>query len=91
MASVKNSRFEQVYIDDPVQSMDDINMVSFIDLIRFIKKSKRISRNMVIGTNDFTFSKLVKIKFRNYSFIEYMFESYSKEGPVIKINTCGFT
>lgn len=89
--SVKNSRFEQVYIDDPVQSMDDINMVSFIDLIRSIKKSKRISQNMVIGTHDFTFSKLVKIKFRNYSFIEYMFESYSKEGPVLKRNTCGLT
>lgn len=89
--SVRNSRFEQVYIDDPVQSMDDINMVSFIDLLRSIKKSKRISRNMVIGTHDFTFSKLVKIKFRNYSFIEYMFESYSKEGPVIKRNTCGLT
>lgn len=82
--SVKNSSFEQIYIDDPVQSMDDINMVSFIDLLRSIKKSKKVNRNLIIGTHDFTFSKLVKIKFRNHSFVEYLFESYSKEGPVIK-------
>lgn len=83
--SVKNNCFEQIYIDDPVQSMDDINMVSFIDLLRALKSSKNIKKNFVIGTHDANFSKLLKIKFRHRSFIEYHIEAYSKEGPVVKI------
>ena len=82
--SVKNSRFEQIYIDDPVQSMDDINMVSFIDFLRAIRASKNINKNFIIGTHDDNFSKLLKIKFRYHTYIEYHFEAYSKEGPVIR-------
>lgn len=83
--SVKNSYFEQIYIDDPVQSMDDINMISFIDLLRALKTAKNVNKNFVIGTHDDNFSKLLKIKFRHRSFIEYHFESYSKEGPVVRM------
>jgi DNA repair exonuclease SbcCD ATPase subunit len=81
--SVKNNNFNQVYIDDPVQSMDDINMISFIDLLRNLKTSKKVSKNFIIGTHDNNFSKLVKIKFRNLTFIEYKIDSYSLEGPKI--------
>lgn len=81
--SVQNNFFEQIYIDDPVQSMDDMNMVCFIDLLRAIKASQKVKKNFVIGTHDDNFSKLLKIKFRHHSFIEYHMESYSKEGPRI--------
>jgi DNA repair protein SbcC/Rad50 len=83
--SVKSNNFNQIYIDDPVQSMDDINMVSFIDLLRALKASNSINKNFIIGTHDDNFSKLLKIKFRHHSFIEYRLDSYTKEGPKLLI------
>ena len=89
--SVKSNNFEQIYIDDPVQSMDDINMVSFIDLLRALNASNSVNKNFVIGTHDDNFSKLLKIKFRHHSFIEYRLESYSKEGPrVLRVENGDF-
>jgi len=81
--SAKDNNFGQIYIDDPVQSMDDINMVSFIDLLRALKRSDRVDKNLIIGTHDFDFSKLLKIKFRHPSYVEYYFDSYMREGPRI--------
>ncbi len=82
--SINSNQFEQIYIDDPIQSMDDINMVSFIDLLRALNNSEHVNKNIVIGTHDMNFSKLLKIKFRHRTCIEYSFDSYSKEGPKIR-------
>lgn len=84
--SVQNNGFEQICIDDPVQSMDDINMVSFIDLLRSLQKTKNIHRSFIIGTHDENFAKLLKIKFRHRQIIEYQLSAYSKEGPIIYRN-----
>lgn len=81
--SAKENDFSQIYIDDPVQSMDDINMVSFIDLLRALNRSNKVDKNLIIGTHDFNFSKLLKIKFRYHSYMEYYFDSYTREGPKI--------
>ena len=81
--SAKDNDFGQIYIDDPVQSMDDINMVSFIDLLRALKRSDRVDKNLIIGTHDLNFSKLLKIKFRHHSYVEYYFDSYTREGPKV--------
>ena len=40
----------------------------------------------MIGTHDDNFSKLLKIKFRHRSYIEYHFEAYSEEGPIVCVN-----
>lgn len=79
--SAKDNDFGQIYIDDPIQSMDDINMVSFIDLLRALKRTDSVDKNLIIGTHDFNFSKLLKIKFRHHSYVEYYFDSYTREGP----------
>lgn len=81
--SIKNYNFEQIFLDDPVQSLDDINVVSFIDLVRALIRSRHINKNYIISTHDHNFSKLLKIKLRNYSFVEYSFISYGEEGPRI--------
>lgn len=81
--SAKDNDFGQIYIDDPVQSMDDINMVSFIDLLRALKRTNRVDKNLIIGTHDLNFSKLMKIKFRHHSYVEYYFDSYTREGPKV--------
>ncbi len=84
--AVKNYNFEQIFLDDPVQSLDDINVVSFIDLVRALIRSKYINKNYIISTHDHNFSKLLKIKLRNYNFVEYSFISYGEEGPRIISN-----
>jgi len=81
--SINNYEFQQIFLDDPVQSLDDINVVSFIDLLRALIRSDHVNKNYIISTHDHNFSKLLKIKLRNYSFIEYMFISYGEEGPRI--------
>lgn len=83
--SVRNYGFKQIYLDDPVQSLDDINEVSFIDLLRALIQSKEVDKNCIISTHDHNFGKLMKIKLRNYKFVEYRFESYGIEGPRIKM------
>lgn len=82
--SVRNYGFKQIFLDDPVQSLDDINEVSFIDLLRTLIQSKEVDKNCIISTHDHNFSQLMKIKLRNYNFVEYRFESYGLEGPRIK-------
>lgn len=52
-------------VDDPVQSLDDINEVSFIDLLRALIQSKEVDKNCIISTHDHNFSQLMKIKLRN--------------------------
>lgn len=83
--SINNYEFQQIFLDDPVQSLDDINVVSFIDLLRALIRSKHVNKNYIISTHDHNFSKLLKIKLRNYSFIEYRFISYGEEGPRINM------
>lgn len=50
-------------IDDPVQCMDDINMVSFIELLRMELKDSQI----ILSTHEYDFSNLIKYKFKKYN------------------------
>lgn len=77
---------EQLFIDDPIQSMDDLNILAFIDLLRTISLSKRINKSLIISTHDVNFAKLLKIKLRNMKYKEIKFIYYGDEGPVIENN-----
>lgn len=79
----KCSNLDQIFLDDPIQSMDDINILSYIDLMRSIIDSDIISKNIIISTHDDNFAKLLSIKMRNKDFKVYNFISYGKEGPII--------
>lgn len=81
----KCSNLDQLFLDDPIQSMDDINILSYIDLMRSIIDSDIISKNIIISTHDDNFAKLLSIKMRNKEFKAYNFISYGKEGPIIEI------
>lgn len=74
-------------MDDPIQSMDEINTLAFIDLIRlFIEKH---NKQIIISTHDHTFYKMMlrKFRFQNVAVIEY--EGYSQNGPSIRRPTGG--
>ena len=80
----KCTKLDQIFLDDPIQSMDDINILSYIDLIRSIFESKKVDKNIIISTHDDNFAKLLAIKMRNKDYMMYNFVAYGEEGPVIE-------
>ncbi|RII32263.1 hypothetical protein D2A34_23865 [Clostridium chromiireducens] len=80
------SNLDQIFIDDPIQNMDDINVVGFVDILRnlFSNESKMNNKTIVLTTHDEKFRNLVKMKFRHLKVREYCIESYDMNGPIIK-------
>ncbi len=70
--SEKNTTFNTIFMDDPIQHLDGINLLSFIDVLRTITTD--FGRQIVISTHNEQFYKLLKVKMdeRYYSsrFIE---------------------
>lgn len=54
--------FQAILIDDPIQCMDDINMISFVELLRREFNQSQI----VISTHEDTFSNYICYKFQKY-------------------------
>jgi exonuclease SbcC len=54
--------FQAILIDDPIQCMDDINMISFVELLRREFSQSQI----VISTHEDTFSNYICYKFQKY-------------------------
>lgn len=73
-----NQFINTVFLDDPIQYLDAINVLSFIDLLRTIITN--LNRQIVISTHDKNFYQLLQKKldpdFYNTKFIEL--ESYGK-------------
>ena len=62
----KGNKVECMFIDDPIQAMDDINVLSVVDLLRnvaFVNK-----KQVVITTHDRNFYELLKKKCPSYIF-----------------------
>ncbi|MDQ6421937.1 SMC family ATPase [Paenibacillus sp. LHD-117] len=79
------SPLQFVAMDDPVQSMDDLNVTALIDLIRDLANpSQQNHKQFIISTHDSTFYELMRRKFRvlNIGVVEY--DSYSEVGPTYK-------
>ncbi|WP_217607185.1 AAA family ATPase [Chitinophaga sp. GbtcB8] len=76
----KDVMVNTIFMDDPIQYLDSINVLSFIDLLRSITADKQLDRQVVISTHDENFFNLLKKKFDpeyyKAKFIE--FESYGK-------------
>ncbi|PAO70478.1 hypothetical protein CIK44_00500 [Bacillus sp. X2(2017)] len=85
--SQEYSSIKQLFLDDPIQSMDDVNILAFIDVLRAILDSNSKHKKIILSTHDDNFAKLLSIKMRNRSFVEYKFSSYGIEGPIIDIIT----
>ncbi len=61
LASALNSKdYDCIFIDDPIQSMDSINMLSTIDLLRSI--SVNYKKQIILSTHDENFHKLLQRK-----------------------------
>lgn len=54
--------FQTIMIDDPIQCMDDINMISFVELLRGEFSQSQI----ILSTHEDTFSNYICYKFQKY-------------------------
>lgn len=55
-----------IFIDDPIHSMDSINVLATIDLLRTI--SQKFDRQIIISTHDRSFFELLKRKIPEYHY-----------------------
>jgi exonuclease SbcC len=69
---------ETILIDDPIHSMDSINILSTIDLLRNL--SIKFNRQIILSTHDENFYELLKMKIPSESFKSKFIklESYGK-------------
>lgn len=58
--SEKNTTFNTIFIDDPIQHLDGINLLSFIDVLRTI--TSELGRQIIISTHNEQFYKLLRVK-----------------------------
>ncbi|WP_158622410.1 AAA family ATPase [Pedobacter sp. KBW06] len=55
-----NGNFNSIFMDDPVQNMSDINVLSFVDLLRILIMDQ--DKQVMISTHDEKFFRLLKNK-----------------------------
>ena len=72
-----------VLLDDPLQSMDDVNVLGFADLCRFL----RSDRQLILSTHDPRFANLLGRKLaprrRGDRTIVYKFTGWDRRGPTV--------
>jgi exonuclease SbcC len=56
------SAFHTIFVDDPIQQMDDMNTAAFIDVVLGLS---RLGRQIVLTTCNYSFYRLVKHKFND--------------------------
>ncbi len=59
-SALKSKDYDCIFIDDPIQSMDSINVLSAIDLLRSLVVNN--GKQIIISTHDENFHKLLKKK-----------------------------
>ena len=81
--SEKNTTFNTIFIDDPIQHLDGINLLSFIDVLRVI--TTELGRQVVISTHNEQFYKLLKVKM-DERYYQSKFIELTSTGTIKKVN-----
>jgi exonuclease SbcC len=58
--ALNSKKYDCIFIDDPIQSMDSINVLSTIDLLRSIVVNSK--KQIILSTHDENFHNLLKMK-----------------------------
>ena len=72
----KWSKLDTIFLDDPIQNMDDINIHSFVDLIRSIQK--QTDKQFFISTHDERIYNFMLNKFGKDNVHSFVLEDYGK-------------
>gem|GEM_PF-1561639 len=79
------TKLNTILLDDPMQSMDDLNIISFIDVMRSCSMERgELNKQLVLSTHDDKFYRLLLKKFRFLSAVGYYFETYDEDGPGVR-------
>lgn len=89
--SSSTTDFGFVLLDDPLQSMDDVNILGLSDLCRFLRKEKQL----IIATHEDRLSNLLlrKLTSRDEPFqtLKLDFRAWNSQGPIIREEPIGLT
>ena len=77
----KGNKVECMFIDDPIQAMDDINVLSVVDLLRNVAFVN--NKQVVITTHDRNFYELLKKKCPSYIFNSKFFK-FLEKGRIVE-------
>lgn len=77
----KGKPVNAILIDDPIQSMDSINVLATIDLLRNI--SKKFDKQIILSTHDENFHELLKLKLSEAE-LGAKFITFSSYGKVVQ-------
>lgn len=78
-----------VLMDDPLQSLDDVNVLGFADLSRELRKEKQV----LLTTHEERFARMLERKLGGSTLAErvivHQFVSWSRNGPVVESRRIG--
>lgn len=77
----KCTNLDLILLDDPIQNMDDMNILAFIDVLRSCIDQDILDKQLIISTHDNKINNLFIKKFRFYKSKIYKFIDYTFEGP----------
>lgn len=82
---VPPGRVRLVGLDDPIQSLDDLNVLGFLDLLRRLRDQRQI----LISTHDERFVRLLARKLRpvgdEHRTLVYEITDWSRQGPHVRM------
>ncbi|HEU4962623.1 MAG TPA: SMC family ATPase [Bacilli bacterium] len=78
------SPWRLIAMDDPVQSMDDLNVAALVDLLRVLSDPEQQGRQIVISTHDPQFYSMMRRKFRYRTIGVIEYEGYGEDGPTLR-------
>jgi len=82
---VKSLPLQAAMLDDPLQSLDDVNLLGLIDLLRRV----RDQRQLIVSTHDARFGRLLERKLRpvqdGQRTIMIEFKGWSRQGPDVEV------
>ena len=76
-----NSKVKTIFIDDPIGHFDDLNVLSFIDVIRTI--ISETDWQIIISTHEENFYEIMKVKL-NPQYYNSKFLVFKDEGIVVE-------
>lgn len=78
---VRETPLECVLLDDPLQTLDDVNLLGIVDVFRRLKSQRQI----ILSTHDDRFASLLRRKLRpvedGHTTVLYAFDEWTVEGP----------
>ena len=83
----KDYPIQTAILDDPLQSLDDVNLLGLVDVLRRMKKK----RQLIITTHDHRFARLLSRKLRpvrdDERLVAVEFTSWGRDGPEHEFST----